>query len=181
MVRQMQDGALPDLGTRWPGPVHTEGPAEPGTLRARHHSAAAGGHMPLPAQDLSPAPPRHTPRGPLALHTRGAHVLVFPKCSPGKRAKGAIRSRIRRPTHTVGPQILNCAPAVCEAPLSLNSQALELGSDTPRAGAQSGLTGLMHVTCASSSSYARQKPLRSLTRPAAKITGMLLPWGHCLE
>lgn len=55
MVRQKQNGALPDLGTRWPGLVYKEGPAEPVMLRAHHHSAAAGGHVLLPTQDLSPA------------------------------------------------------------------------------------------------------------------------------
>lgn len=72
MVRQKQDGALPDLGTRWPGPVHKAGPAEPGMLRARHHSAAAGGHVPLPTQDLSPALPCHTHPRVLWLCTHGA-------------------------------------------------------------------------------------------------------------
>lgn len=181
MVRQKQDGALPDLGTRWPGPVHKAGPAEPGMLRARHHSAAAGGHVPLPTQDLSPALPCHTPQGPLALQARGAHVLVFPKCSPGKQAMGGICSHIQQPTHTFGSQILNCTPAICEALLRLNSQVLKLGSDTPRAGARSGLTGLVHVTCASLSSYTRWKPPRSLTRTAVKINGIFLPRGHCLE
>lgn len=76
MVRQKQNGALPDLGTRWPGPVYKEGPAEPVTLRARHHSAAAGGHVLLPTQDLSPALPCHTAQCPLAFYAQGTHAGV---------------------------------------------------------------------------------------------------------
>ena len=83
MVRQKQNGALPDLGTRWPGPVYKEGPAEPVVLRALHHSAAAGGHVLLPTQDLRPA--LHcTATGPrvLGLCRRGVFP-GFPKCSAG--------------------------------------------------------------------------------------------------
>lgn len=139
-------------------------------------SRAAAHSGPQPSPALS-----HTPQGLLALHARGAHVLVFPKCSPGKQAMGGICSHIQQPTHTFGSQILNCTPAICEAPLRLNSQVLKLGSDTPRAGARSGLTGLVHGTCASLSSYTRWKPPRSLTRTAVKINGIFLPRGHCLE
>lgn len=183
MVRQKQDGVLPDLGTRWPGPVHEEGPAEPGMLRARHHSAAAGGHVPLPTQDLSPALPCPvTHPSVLWLCTHGVPMCwSFLNAVHESRQWGGICSHIQHPTHTFGSQILNCTPAICEAPLSLNSQAFKLGPDTPRARAQFGLTGLMHVTRASSSSYTRWKPSRSLTRTAVKINGIFLPWGHCLE
>lgn len=62
MVRQKQNGVLPELGTRWPGPVYEEGPAEAGMLLTRHHSAAAGGHVLPPTQDRQPSPaPCHTP------------------------------------------------------------------------------------------------------------------------
>lgn len=62
MVRQKQNGVLPELGTRWPGPVYAEGPAETQMLLTRHHSAAAGGHVLPPTQDRQPSPaPRHTP------------------------------------------------------------------------------------------------------------------------
>lgn len=88
MVRQKQNGVLPELGTRWPGPVYEEGPAEPMMLHARHRSAAAGGHVLQPTQDCQPNPALHTPQCPLALHTQGAQALGFPKRSPGRQVMG---------------------------------------------------------------------------------------------
>lgn len=57
MVRQKQNGVLPELGTRWPGPMYEEGPAEPVMLlrAARHRSAAAGGQV-LPPTRGQPSP-----------------------------------------------------------------------------------------------------------------------------
>lgn len=85
-VRQQQNGALPDLGTRWPGPVYKEGPAEPGMLRARHHcscrwSRAAAHSGPQPSLALS-----HTP---VSSGFAGRAVLtVLPKCRPGRQGTG---------------------------------------------------------------------------------------------
>lgn len=63
------------LGHKMARPCVKEGPAEPVMLRARHHSAAAGGHVPLPTQDLSAAWLYHTGLCPLAWQASGAHSL----------------------------------------------------------------------------------------------------------
>lgn len=89
MVRQKQNGVLPELGTRWPGPVYKEGPAEPVMLLARHRSAAAGGHVLPPTQDRQPSPaPCHTPQCPPASKAQGAQTLGSPKHSPRRQVLG---------------------------------------------------------------------------------------------
>lgn len=120
MVRQKQNGVLPELGTRWPGPVYEEGPAEPVTLAIS--SAAAGGHVLPPTQDAGPALPYHTLQCPLLLHAQGAHTLVFPKCSPGRQGIGVISVPASSSfTHSFNSQISNSTPPIREAPHSLQS------------------------------------------------------------
>lgn len=101
--------------------VYKEGPAEPGMLRARRHSAAAGGHVLLPTQDLSPALPYHTAPCPPAL-CAGRSRWHFLNAVPEGRCWGSCT---QLPTHAFRSQTLHRTPATCKAPLSLHKEAVE--------------------------------------------------------
>lgn len=111
MVRQKQNGALPELGTRWPGPVWEEGPAEPGRLRSPllcsgrwSRAAAHSGPQAQPCQTTYPRVlwPCSSP----AL-TLGSFLNAVPKAGDG--VISAPTSSFS--TRAFSPQNLNCTPA----------------------------------------------------------------------
>ena len=125
MVRQKQNGALPELGTRWPGPVWEEGPAEPVMLRARHCSAAAGGHVLPPTQDRRPSPALPGPRVSSGFAPVGCSLTGLSSMQSGRAGEGVISvPTSSSSTHSFSAQNANCTAAMCEAPLRLHSQAL---------------------------------------------------------